>query len=144
MIDEIGEDCSICLKYKKAPLKQVVGLSLSKHFNVISMDLKEINGHKILHMVDHAKRFSSAAVIKSKHKEETVKAIFQHWIVLFGPPNKLLSYDGGQFNNELLREMSDQLDIFVMSTPGEFPWSSGITERHNTILGNMISKLLLD
>ena len=94
MIDEIG-DCSICLKYKKAPLKQVVGLSLSKHFNVISMDLKEINGPKILHMVDHATRFSSAAVIKSKHKEETIKTIFQHWIVLFGPPNKLLSYDGG-------------------------------------------------
>ena len=67
MIDEIG-DCSICLKYKKAPLKQVVGLSLSKHFNVISMDLKEINGHKILHMVDHATRFSSAAVIKSKQR----------------------------------------------------------------------------
>ena len=40
--------------------------------------------------------------------------------------------------------MSDQLDIFVMSTPGEFPWSSGITERHNTISGTMVSKLLLD
>ena len=33
LINEIGEDCSICLKYKKAPLKPVVGLSLSKHFN---------------------------------------------------------------------------------------------------------------
>ena len=32
LINEIG-DCSICLKYKKAPLKPVVGLSLSKHFN---------------------------------------------------------------------------------------------------------------
>ena len=89
LIDEIGEDCSICLKYKKAPLKPVVGLSLSKRFNdVISMDLKGINGHKILHTVDHATRFSSAAVIKSKHKEEIVKAIFQNWIVSFGPPNK--------------------------------------------------------
>ena len=31
-----------------------------------------------------------------------------------------------------------------MSTAGESPWSNGITERHNAILGNMISKLLLD
>ena len=120
----------------------MVGLSLSKHF--ISIDLKAINGHKILHMVDHATRFNSAAVIKSKHKEEIVEAIFQHWIVLFGPPNKILSDNGGEFNNELLREMSDQLNIFVMSTAGESPWSNGITERHNAILGNMISKLLLD
>ena len=42
-------------------------------------------------MVDHDTMFISAAVIKSKHKEEIVKAIFQHWIVLFGPPNKILS-----------------------------------------------------
>ena len=63
LIDEIGENCSICLKYKKGPLKLVVGLSLSKHFDsVISMDLKKINGHKILHMVNHATHFNSAAV----------------------------------------------------------------------------------
>ena len=103
----------------------MVRLSLSKHFNdVISMDLKEINGHKILHMVDHATCFSSAAVIKSKHKEEIVKAIFQHWIVLFDPPNQILSDNGGEFNNELLREMSDQLNIFVRSKAGESPWSN--------------------
>ena len=40
--------------------------------------------------------------------------------------------------------MSDQLNIFVMSTTGESLWSNGITEGHNVILGNMISKLLLD
>ena len=37
---------------------------------------KEINDHKDLHMVDHATRLSPAAVVKSKHKEEIVKAIF--------------------------------------------------------------------
>ena len=113
----------------------MVGLSLSKHSNaVISIDLKEINGDKILHMVRHATRFSSATVVKSKHKDEIVKAIFQHWIVLFGPPNQILSDNGGEFN----------MNIFVRSTAGEPPWSNGITERHNAILGNMISKLLLD
>ena len=123
----------------------MVRLSLSKHFNdVISMDLKEINGHKILHMVDHGTRFSSAAIVKSKHKVEIVKAIFQHWIVLFDPQNQIFSDNGGEFNNELLREMSDQLNIFVRSKAGESPWSNGITERHNVILGYMISKLLLD
>ena len=67
LIGETGEDCSICLKYKKVALKPVVGLPLSKHFNdVISMDPKEINSHKILHIVDHATCFSSAAVLKSK------------------------------------------------------------------------------
>ena len=40
--------------------------------------------------------------------------------------------------------MSDQLNIFVSSTAGEFPRSNGISKRHNATLGNMISKLLLD
>ena len=44
-----------------------------------------------------------------------VKAIFHHWIVLFGTPNQILSDNEGEFNNELLREMFDQLNIFVRS-----------------------------
>ena len=55
-----------------------------------------------------------------------------------------MSGNGGEFNNELLKEMSDHLNIFIRSTAGESPWSNGITERHNVILGNMINKLLLD
>ena len=51
---------------------------------------------------------------------------------------------GGEFNNDLLRDMSDQLNIFIRTTPGESPWSNGITERHNAILGNMINKLMMD
>ena len=60
-------------------------------------------------MVEHTTRFRYVAIVKSKHKDKIVKAIFQHWIVLFGPPNQILSDKGGQFNNELLREKSDQL-----------------------------------
>ena len=55
LINEVEVNSPVCLKYKKAPLKPVVGFSLSKDFNdVIAMDLKEINGHKILHIIDHA------------------------------------------------------------------------------------------
>ena len=57
----------------------------------------------------HTTRFRYVAIVKSKRKDKIVKAIFQHWIVLFGPPNQILSDNGGQFNNELLRKISDQL-----------------------------------
>ena len=76
LINKVEVKCPVCLKYKKAPLKPVVGFSLSKDFNdVIAMDLKEINGHKILHIIDHATRYSVATVVKSKQKEEIVKVI---------------------------------------------------------------------
>ena len=40
--------------------------------------------------------------------------------------------------------MSDQLNIFVRSTASESPWSNGMTERDNAILGNKASELLID
>ena len=145
LVNEIGEKCTMCLKYKKAPLKPVVGFSLSRDFNkVISVDSKEINGFKILHLIDHTTRYSAATIVKSKQKEEIVKAIFRIWITLFGPPNEILSDNGGEFNNDLLRDLSDQLNVFIRTTPGESPWSNGITERHNAILRNTINKLLID
>ena len=57
LVNEIREECTVCLKYKTVPLKPVVVFSLLRNFNnVISMDLEGINGFKILHLIDHATR----------------------------------------------------------------------------------------
>lgn len=67
-------------------MKLVIGLNLTKGFNdITSMNIKEqINDHKILYIIDHAKCFCSATIVESKYKEEIVGAISQHWIALFG------------------------------------------------------------
>ena len=79
LVNKIGEKCTMCLKYKKAPLKPVVGFLLSQDFNdVISMDLKGINGFKILHLINQATRCSAATIVKSKQKEEIVKAFLKY------------------------------------------------------------------
>ena len=80
------------------------------------MDLKEINGFEILHLIDHATSCSTATIVKSKQKEEIVKAIFKICITLFGHPNEILSANGGEFNNDILRDFSDQLNIFIRTT----------------------------
>ena len=71
-----------------------------------------------------------------------MKAIFKIRIILFGPPNEILCDNRGEFNNYLLRDLLNQLNVFIRTTPGESPWSNGITE--NAILWNMINKLLID
>ena len=55
-----------------------------------------------------------------------------------------MSDNGGEFNNELLRELYEQFSISVKSTAAEAPWSNGKVERHNAVIGKMINKLLLD
>ena len=49
--------------------------------------------------------------------------IFQQWIAIFGAPNLFLSDNGGEFNNELFREMGKQLDINIKTTAAESPRS---------------------
>ena len=77
------------------------------------MDLKQFRTVYILHMVDHATRYSAAAIISSKQKDVIIDKIFKYWIVIFGTPNLFLSNNEGEFNNELFREMGKQLNIIL-------------------------------
>ena len=143
MIQEVEVTCETCIKYKKPHSRPVVGFSLGKEFNdTVSIDLKTFKGVQFLHLIDTATRFSAAAIITSKHKEVIIDLIFKHWIALFGTPNRFLSDNRGKFNNELYKEMAELLNIEVLSTAGESPWSNGITERHNAIIGNMLERIL--
>ena len=63
---------------------------------------------------------------------------------MFGALKKILSDDGSEFNNQVFRELGELLNIEVKTTCGESPWSNGITERHNGIIGNMVDKILQD
>ena len=81
---------------------------------------------------------------EKRKKEDIAEAIIKNWIASFGAPRGILSDNWGEFNNELLREVCEQFNITIKSTAAEAPWSNGIVERHNTVLGKMIKKLKLD
>ena len=132
----------MCLKYKKASLKPVIGVA---RFNdVIPMELKEINRFKILHLIDHANSLLCCENCIIETEKDIVKAIFKIWITLFGPLKEILSDNGSESNNDLLRDLLDQLNIFIRTTPVKSPWSNRITDRQNAISTNMIYKLLID
>ena len=108
------------------------------------MGIKEIHGQKILYIIDHATCFCPATIVGSKHKEEIAGAICQHWIALFGSQNEILTDNGGEFNNKLVREKSNHLNIFIKCTAAQSPRLNDITERDTAVLGKKIRKLLLD
>ena len=49
-----------------------------------------------------------------------------------------MSDNGGEFANSDFMDMCEQLNIIPLTTAAESPWSNGINERHNAILGNTI------
>lgn len=146
-IEEVCENCQICLRFKKAPLRPVVGLPLGNRFNhTVCMDLKEFihNEVWILHLIDAATRYSAATLIKTKKKEEIIKNIFMMWITYFGSPVRFLSDNGGEFNNEHYRQMNEKLNIETCTTAAESPFSNGTVERHNLIVAEAMKKTIDD
>ena len=79
-IKDLDEKCEICIKYKRTKPRPVVGFPLAKAFNeTMAMDLTEWSHDKkiwLLHMIDHAARYSVSCVITSKKKELIVKIFF--------------------------------------------------------------------
>ena len=146
-IIEITNNCDICKKYKKSPPRPVVTLPVATEFNqMIAMDIKVFKNNDIyfLHVIDHLTRFSAAAVLRSKKAEAVLKSFFQIWVAVFGIPQTILSDNGGEFANKDFIDMCNNLNIKFKTTAAEAPWSNGLVERHNGMIGEAVSKILED
>ena len=142
IIEDVSENCDICLKYKKVKPRPVVGLSRGRYFNdIVAMDLKKLHTDcTILHMIDMATRYSSAGIVKDKDKSTIVKAIFGKWISLFGTPNKFMADNGGEFANGEYVDLCENVNIETQFSAAESPFSNGMVERHHLVLSQTVLK----
>lgn len=144
-VEKVVDSCEYCARFRKTPLAPVVTSYMSDVFNdKVAMDLKDVDGTLLLHLIDTATRYSAAVIIKSKHAPVIVDCIFRMWIAYFGTPNMFLSDNGGEFVNEEFAEMVDMLNIVTITTAAESPFSNGIVERHNAVIAGSMRKVLMD
>ena len=140
-IREVTKRCKICALYKKPSPRPVVGFPLATRFGeVVAMDLKQFGKVHLLHIIDHATRLCAGSIIKSKSPEVIVRDVFKYWISVFGAPEKILSDNGGEFCNPAMRDLAERFNLNLVTTAAESPWSNGLVERHNLIMGEMIEK----
>ena len=139
----LPEKCLICIKRQKPPLRPVVCLPMASTFNeVLAVDLKAWGKYHFLVMVDLATRFCQATVVPNKAPSTIIKGLFKSWITLFGAPKKLLSDNGGEFNNKDVLTLGGKFNMKILTTAAESPWSNGVCERLNGILGERVAKIL--
>ena len=146
-VDRVTDNCEVCKRFKKTPARPVVSLPLATEFNeVVAIDLKEWKPNVyFLHLVDVATRFSLAALVRKKTPEVITEKIMTLWIGSgMGPPKKFLADNGGEFANEIFRDMCANLNIEVMNTAAYSPWQNGICERNHAVVDNCVAKILED
>ena len=123
----------------------MVSLPLATEFNeLVSMDLKLIRGVWLLHCVDYLTRFSAVHPLKSKTAKEVMKKFMLIWISFFGPPKKILSDNRGEFNSHSWDAFCEAFNVLHKTTAAEAPFSNGICERHNALVGEMTEKIIDD
>ena len=141
-VKEVTEKCLICIKRQKPPLRPIVCMPMASKFNeCVAIDLKAWNKKYFLVMVDIATRFCQATVINNKMPSTIIRGLFKCWIALFGAPDKLLSDNGGEFNNHEVRALGEAFNIKIMTTAAESPWSNGICERLNAEIGERVCRI---
>ena len=146
-IEDVSAKCDICKRYKKTRPRPVVSLPMASEFNeTVAMDLKVYKNNSIyfLHIIDHATRLSAGAVIRSKKAEVIIDSFFKSWVAIFGAPQKVLSDNGGEFANAKFMDMCQNLNINFLTTAAEAPWSNGLVEKHNGIIGEAVAKIQED
>jgi hypothetical protein len=138
----ISETCDVCIRYKKTPSKPVVGFPLAKAFNeVVAMDLGELEGRRFLVLLDLATHFCQAVWIKSKRPMDIVEGLMKRWISIFGPPDKLLSDNGLEFQNDEMKILGERFNIGLLSTAAWSPWSNGLCEKMVGLVKDSLRKL---
>ena len=129
IVDNVSQSCDVCKRFQKSPPRPAVGFPLATEFNeIVAMDIKFINGVPVLHLIDHATRYSAGCRVRNKRPETIVQAILSHWIRIFGYPSKFLCDNGGEFVNQELLEMWEKFNIILKTTAAESAWSNVLCE----------------
>ena len=108
------------------------------------MDLKVIQKHLVINLIDQPTRLSAACRIPNKNPDTIVKAILKVLIGVYGATEKFHTDNGCEFVNQSLIDLAHQFGICISTTAAYAPLANGTIERHNKVLGVMVEKVLAD
>ena len=80
-------------------------------------------------------RYCVAVTVNDKSARSIFSALYKNWICSFGPPKEAILTDNRrEFDNDMLQEFCEKLNLNTITTALYFPFSNGIFERNNLVL----------
>ena len=86
-------------------------------------------------------RYTISIFIDKKKRSNVIDTLMTHWIGKFGVMGALMTYNGGEFSSEEMREITSILNKQLCTTAGESPFQNGLCERVHAITDMMLTKL---
>ena len=113
---------------------------LFKH--TVGMDVWIPRQHPVLHICCLFSQYSQGAVLQSKEAVNVSRAFLDKWIKDFGVPGVVLTYLGGEFENDVVCTMADRYGMELKTAASGAHWSMGGMERQHTKLRTSSEMLL--
>ena len=114
-IKQVISNCDTCQRTKKSLGTPKFSFPKATNFNeILSIDLKEIEGKYILWIICSFTRFARGVVLKSKVAKEVVNGLYHGWWLLYGCPSRgLWSDNGKEFRNKTLRDFCSRWTVQI-------------------------------
>jgi hypothetical protein len=126
-------------KYHPATPITITGVCDRLGIDLIGGLPKTKRGNKwIITMVDPFSKYPVAVPLRNKTKSEVTRAYWEHWVTQFGPPKVIITDQGTEFTNSLLRELNEMIGVEHNVTAAYNPRTNGLTERFNQTLINSL------
>src|SRR5262249_19255990 len=96
----------------------------------VIIDIVQINGRPVLHVIDSATSFQAARFLESISARHTWNALCECWIYVYqGPPDFLTHDPGTNFASEEFRNNARSIGTTCNEMPVEEHWAVGKVER---------------
>ena len=150
--EAFAAECLRCQQSKspRGPRNLPAGtISATRPFEIVAMDilggLPASSGFQyILVMSDYFSRYGMAVPLRDKSCACVTEAFRDHWMASFGPPEALLTDQGGEFSGHELRQLLQPYRIDRRFTTAYHPQTDGVVERLNQTLIQILLTSLKD
>ena len=141
--------CAACERYRKpnqpSPASPPSTLTFNQEVQADVMWLKIAHKkYPLLHMVDVATKYQSAALLHGERTEDYCKALERHWFRHFGTPTVLITDEGRGWASDEMEDFFADHNIRHVVAPGEAHTRLGAVERRHAILRKSIEIYMTD
>lgn len=137
-ITHLINNCEICLqsKYERHPYKIAYeGPLLSeKPFKTLHLDLFQFSNCQFLTIIDSFSKYAQAYFVPDKNAV-TILSKLRHYFAHHNTPQRIVSDQGREFQNNLFKEFCQLFGIEIhYTTPGNSSSNSPVERLHSTLL----------
>jgi hypothetical protein len=142
-LEQIAKFCHFCQSHGSAPQRFKFSIKDESYFNYeVIIDIVQISGKNVLHVIDADTSFQAATFLKSLSARDTWDALCKCWINTYqGPPDYIVHDPGTNFASEEFRTRARIVGAECRQMPVEAHWAIGKVERAHAPLRRVFNIL---